>query len=368
MVDVVVDQKPMPKNAVDPDTKMPDAVKRRAAAVDALYQQPQPVPPVASVARNESPATPQATTQNPSPPGDPPSPAASSEPAAPPAAEPQLPLETPPAEPPPSTEIPDDGAAGSWKHRYLAREGRHAKEISEIEDQMAQMGEELVRLQRMVQPQQHAPPPSFLTDDDLKNFGPEMLDLAQRAARQVVVPEMQRVQAENEQLRENMARHSKRTLDQALDYAVPNWREVNRNPRFVSWLRLPDVYSSQVRKELLDEATAAVDAPRVISFFRGFLREEEATGHSNPEPRTSQPAAPPREPAVPLASLAAPGRARPANGGDPSLSPEGPIYTRADISQLARDYRKGVYRGREAEYQRLWADIVAAGREGRVQG
>jgi hypothetical protein len=366
MVDVVVDQKPMPQKPVDPNTKMPDAVKRRAAAVDALYQQPQqPTPPDASVARNESPAAPQATAQVPSPPGDPPPPAVSS---APPTAEPQAPPEPPPAEPPPGAEPPDDGAPGSWKHRYLAREGRHAKELAEIEDQMAQMGQELVRLQRMVQQPQNAPPPAFLTEDDLRNFGPEMLDLAQRAARQVVVPEMQRLQSENEQLRENMARASKRTLDQALDYAVPNWREVNRNPRFISWLRLPDVYSSAIRKELLDEATAAVDAPRVISFFRGFLKEEEATGHSNPEPRTAQPAMPPREPAVPLASLAAPGRARPANGGDPSLPPERPIYTRADLARIGRDWRQGVYRGREAEYQRLWEDIVAAGREGRVQG
>jgi hypothetical protein len=116
----------------------------------------------------------------------------------------------------------------------------------------------------------------------------------------------------------------------------------------------------------LNEAIASASAPRVISFFNGFKQEEVATGHIEPASVSHQ-AAPPREPAIPLASLAAPGRARPASGGDASLPPDKPIYTRAQIKQLYEQHRKGAYVGREAEWARQDADIIAAGREGRIR-
>src|SRR5215472_17731518 len=98
MVDIVVDQKPMPQNRVDPDVKIPDSVRRRSAAVDALYQQPQPAPQAPPVATTQpaAPAPQPAATESPSPP----------EPPQPPAADPnQLTLpgvEPPPVPPPPS--------------------------------------------------------------------------------------------------------------------------------------------------------------------------------------------------------------------------------------------------------------------------
>jgi len=43
-----------------------------------------------------------------------------------------------------------------------------------------------------------------------------------------------------------------------------------------------------------------------------------------------------------------------------------PIYSRNDIANASRAFMKGAYRGSEAEYEALQADIVAAGREGRI--
>jgi hypothetical protein len=124
--------------------------------------------------------------------------------------------------------------------------------------------------------------------------------------------------------------------------------------------------SGRVRQQLLNEAISAADAPRVISFFRGFLQEEQATGHIEPSPAVQQ-APPPRTPAVDLGSLAAPGRARPATGGDASVPPDKPIYSRAQVKQLYEQHRKGAYVGREAEWARLEADMFAAQREGRYR-
>jgi len=104
----------------------------------------------------------------------------------------------------------------------------------------------------------------------------------------------------------------------------------------------------------------------VISFFNGFKQEEAATGHTESAPQ-AQSAFAPREPVIQLASLATPGRARPAAGGETSLPSEKPVYTRAQIAQLYSAHRKGAYVGREAEWARQDLDIIAAGREGRIR-
>ena len=45
-----------------------------------------------------------------------------------------------------------------------------------------------------------------------------------------------------------------------------------------------------------------------------------------------------------------------------------PIYSRDDIINASRAFMKGAYKGREAEYEALQADIIRAGAEGRIIG
>lgn len=361
MAEVTVDAKPMAKLPYNPDD-IPPAVKKRAAAVDALYAaQKYGVHPAAppSEPNPQSELSPAATPAE-APTPQAPATAAQSSPTAT-----AVPAETPP---------PEDENAQTWKRKAFEWQGRHTalqKTVGEQDEIMRQMGKELLHAQRTVAPQRQAPPPlppqDYITEQDVANYGSDLINLTQRAAAQVVAPQLQRIEEDNARLREQLAREARRGLDQQVELAVPNYREVDRNPRWHDWLLGIDVFSSRVRQQLLNEAIAAAQAPRVISFFKGFLQEEAATGHLEPA-RYSPPAAPPREAAIPLASLAAPGRARPAPGGETSMPFEKPIYTRAKIKALYEAHRKGAYIGREAEWARQDADIIAAGREGRVQG
>jgi hypothetical protein len=338
MVDVVVDQKPMEKLPYDPND-IPDAVKKRVEAVEALYQNGGNQPPESQ------------------PPSGTPTPQAPAQPLV--------------ATPAPTPADPADENADSWKHRYLAMQGRYTsatKTIGEMQEQMMQLGNELMHAQQLrpAQPRKATQQSAYLTDQDLENYGAELIDVTQRAALQAVAPKLQEVEQQNADLRKRLAIEARRRLDQAVELSVPNYREIDRNPRWHRWLLGIDVLSGRVRQQLLNEAISAASAPRVISFFRGFLQEEQATGHIEPAPSSQQPAAP-REPVIPLASIAAPGRARPATGGDTSVPPDKPIYTRAQIAQLYRAHQKGAYVGREAEWARQDADIIAASREGRIR-
>lgn len=49
----------------------------------------------------------------------------------------------------------------------------------------------------------------MLTRQDMENFGPELLDVAQRAAQHALAPDLQRLQDENQDLREEVSRAAK---------------------------------------------------------------------------------------------------------------------------------------------------------------
>jgi hypothetical protein len=365
--ETTVDAKPMAKLPYDPKD-IPEAVRKRAAAVDALYaqsgsQQSSPIEPVPQTVPGSEPTTPEPSAAQQAP--------ASSAPAEPPPP-PPAPEQT--AEPPRPKSPPEDENSGTWKSRYMGLQGRFTaaqKTIGEMQEQMTQLGNELLQLQR-APPQQNLrqpppPPPTYLTEQDEQNYGRDLIDFTTRAAAQALTPHLQQIEQQNAELQRRLAVEARHNLDARVEAAVPNFREIDRDPLWHRWLLGVDVLSGRVRQQLLNEAIASASAPRVISFFKGFQQEAIATGHAEPAPSTPQATAPPREPAIQLASLAAPGRARPATGGDASVPSEKPIYSRAQIAALYSAHRKGAYVGREAEWARQDLDIIAAGREGRIR-
>jgi hypothetical protein len=90
---------------------------------------------------------------------------------------------------------------------------------------------------------------------------------------------------------------------------------------------------------MLNGAHQAAHAPTVIALFRDFINEVRATGGTLPTSQSQQPAVTstvteaPRQPAMNLESLAAPGRARPATG-ESQTPADKPTYTRAQISRF----------------------------------
>jgi hypothetical protein len=359
MVDVTVDMKPMEKLPYDPND-IPPAVRKRAEAVNALYGSTALTP-------LESGGSTQAAVPSVAPePGQ--SPGSVPAPQAPTPSVTSSPTHDPSVAP--ADLSPEDAA--TWRNRYLAMQGRHAaaqKTIGEMQEQMEQLGGELLKQTQRPQPPQQRrvqqPAPTYLTERDEQNYGPELIDFAQRAAVQAVRPHLQDLESQNVNLRQQLAKEARRRLDQSVEVAVPNFREIDANPRWHRWLLGIDVYSGRVRQELLNRAIAAAEAPRVISFFKGFLQEETATGHI--EPVSSAPATSvPRGATMNLNALAAPGRARPATGGD-AMQPDKPIYTRAQVKELYAAHLKGAYVGREAEWNRIEADLFAAQREGRYR-
>lgn len=262
-----------------------------------------------------------------------------------------------------------------WQHRYLSMEGRFKQSqttVGSMQQQLADMGSELVRTQQIlnargaVQQEQPRTVKKMLTPEDEANFGPELIDFVKRAAQEAVSPELTAIEQQTRQDRDASMRAAKTAMYTQLVADVPDWRVINDNPRFISWLRLPDLYSGRIRQVLLNEAFQAANAPRVVAFFKGFVQDEQATGHIDPASQTQPQNPAPRDPAIPLVNLAAPGAAKPASGNT-QVPAEKPIYSHAAISQFYTRVRQGYYAGREADKSREEADIFAAQREGRIR-
>jgi hypothetical protein len=188
--------------------------------------------------------------------------------------------------------------------------------------------------------------PNYLTQDDVNNYGTELLDVSQRAALHSIVPYLQQHDARFEQLardnadmRARLARKDRLQLDREVEAAVPNYRDFDRDPRWHQWLLRTDPMSGQIRQQLLNQAISAGDTSRVVRFFRGFEAEPASSFENRPAGGTR-----------------APSRARPAGQT---------IYDNASIARLYDRRRKGLIS--DDKWPAIEADIFAAQREGRVQ-
>jgi hypothetical protein len=180
----------------------------------------------------------------------------------------------------------------------------------------------------------------FLTQQDVDNFGPEVVDFAQRAAAHAMGPHLMALGQENAELRHRLDQQTRRDLNQQLDARVPNWREIDQSPAWQRWLAQLDPFSGQQRQWLLNDAIQKGHVNRVVGFFRGFS-QEYADGSSYAQAHRAR------------------DRSRQYGSGQPT-------YTRQQIANLYERHRKGEID--DATWARTEAEIVRAGAEGRIIG
>ena len=361
---------------IDESVKIPEAVRRAAAIAESHYAKAGAAPAapvqVDTAAQPQVPAVapsdqPIQITVQPAPEGpvEPrpllqplPSVVLESQSVAPPVAPAAPAAPTAPAEP----------TAEEWKNRDHSMQGRFNQSqqtLGGMQEQISELSQELARMTSVHQ-QPRTQPVRLITPDDEKTYGPELIDLARRAGQEALQPTLTAMQERNRIRDQNEARRAARDVHTALDQSVPDWRVTNESQEFLSWLRLPDIYSGMIRGQLLRNAFASGDAPRVTSFFKNYLAEAQATGQI-PAPQ-QQPAAPqaPRIAAVPLVNLAAPGAMRPAT--DLGQQPvDKPIFTHRQVAQFYSHEGRQRYVGREADRVNDEKEIFAAQAEGRIR-
>lgn len=334
---------------IDPDVKVPAAIRAASLKAEQLHQQAYETEPPAQVEPTEKPVQELRMEDG----GGVPSAAETAPPAKPEGREP----------PPDSKE--------EWEHKYNSLKPRFDRQ----NDTITQLSSRINQLERLIansaQPtpaERRNPDLNFkpINSEEKEAYGEDFLDVAARAAQEKLTPELKKLADKVEELNEQQKKNAKTAMYQFLNNNLPSWRQINRSPRFIAWCNLPDAFSGAIRMHMLQDAFERGDAPRVLRFFNGFLTDEAATDPafgSQPEtPRT-----PPNggtNGKVPLEQFAAPGRAKAPAGSE--LPAEKETISSAQIAQFYLNVQKGVYRGNPAEKDRLERMIFEAQADGRV--
>jgi hypothetical protein len=132
----------------------------------------------------------------------------------------------------------------------------------------------------------------------------------------------------------------------ALTKAVPDWRQVNQNERWLAWLSEEDDVYGMTRQQALNAAHSTLNAKRVAAIFSKFKTDVQ----SKQETLDSQ--------VAPQAGTAS----APTPGGAPTPK----LFSQRAVQNFYLDMSKGRYRGREAEATRIEAEINLAAAEGRI--
>jgi hypothetical protein len=270
----------------------------------------------------------------------------------------------------PQPEAHDDSP---WETRYKVLQGKYNKEVPRLTRDLGEMREQLGLMTNQMRELTAAPktydfdPASIAAEvpihqEEVDEYGEELLDLIGRRALQAVLPEIRRIEARIEDIARNLVgvnssvegNHHEKFL-QRLDTEHKAWRKLNTDEGFLDWLEELDPFTGVARKHLLEDAVKNKDAERALMFFRAF----EGDGRKPAAPQNAR-----KQQETAMERMAAPGQGRTASATAAPQEPE--IWTRSDISRFYVDVRKGVFKGREAEKDQIERSIIAAASQNRV--
>jgi hypothetical protein len=171
-----------------------------------------------------------------------------------------------------------------------------------------------------------------ITQQDVENYGSELIDFSRRAALEALGPEVRALQQQNQHLQARLRQQTRQDLERQLDVQAPGWRRTYDDPAWRAWLDAPDDFSGQSRRELINRAAEQGDVHRVAAFFQ----HPPAAQHGQVRSRQSR----------------------------ASAAGNKPLYTREQIKQLyAQRARGGIP---DARWAQIEADMIAAASEGRI--
>lgn len=263
---------------------------------------------------------------------------------------PPVPNEPPSANPPPPpAPVPPPPPKEDFEHKYKVLQGMYAADVKNLSKQLSELTSQFQSFRETKAP---APEPVKATVDpkDVEAFGADLIEMVQRYAERQAA-EVERRLTALEATVHGVAAQSAQTQEQTfyatLNRIVPDWRDINVDPRWLAWLGQRDPVYGAPRQAALDQAFSRLDAEHVASVFNAFV--------------ASLPAAP--APAS-LEDQVAPSSV---SSTPPAAPAARPVITQKSITDFYNDVSRGRYVGRESEQARLEAEINAALAEGRVR-
>ena len=302
-------------------------------------------------------------------------------PAEPQAEEPDAPAEpvTAPTAPPNQSADPELEAL---IQRYRTLQGMYNADVPRLNAQNKELLGRINNLENLLRnaPQpQPAPAPAqpqnvkYVTKEDEAEYG-DSIEVMRKVTREIIEPmrtgyeqqisqlqgtisQMQHLVPKVDQIGKNQAASAEQQFWANLTYAVSNWREVNDDPDFQSWLLSQDPLTGISRQTYLEDAQRSLDVNRVAAFFVEWGSKNGSAPQPAPQPTPRSNAAQDE-----LSKQISPGRGRTVETKQGAKK----TYSGEEVSKFYQDISQGAYRGKDEERARIETDIFAATREGRI--
>ncbi len=288
--------------------------------------------------------------------------------------------EQPPAEGEKGIADPKAAPTENWEERFKGMKLKYDTTVPELRTQVSELSGKLEIANNQVetlrgqiadlQEKITAEPPAAeqakieITEEEREEYGEGLINLIQKVSGQQNTPlevdlakqvldlssRLDALTQKTEQVTEDRVVDKRGDFFKELTGKCKNWRSINKDPKFLSWLAEEMPGTGQERQYYLDKHFKAFDALRTADLFNDFLA---ANGTS----RSSE------------TDLEEQVQVNTAGGGsvDSGHQPQGKIYTRAEIKQFYKDKREGKYRYNKDDAVRIERDILAATADGRIR-
>lgn len=264
------------------------------------------------------------------------------------------------------TEAPQDDA---WKQKFDVLTGKYNAEVPRLYQQLKEQASTLEKLQaeleankaKPVEPEK--PKESLVTSKDEDTFGSDLIDLARRVTRDEVGAVLSRI-GNIEQMLENISQLPKQveqvaqqqaqsTEDRywsAIGKAIPDWEQIDSDPRWIEWLNLAPKFSIKTYRDLASEAISSGQVQPIVELVATWkeqagIAQAQATQSNNKQELQRQVA--------------------PTKNNASSVPQGKKVWTGADYEK-AFDPRLSAEMS-EADIEALQAEAELAYQEGRIQ-
>lgn len=259
-------------------------------------------------------------------------------------------------------EVPDE----KWSHKYHTLKGMYDAEVPRLHSQVREMQTQIQQLiadKAEIEARKAEVPQvdSLITDEDKEAFGPDLIDLIERATNSKVatlanreaelVKEIKELKGQLGSVTERQVVSEKDRFLAGLSQQVPDWETLNVDPGFIGWLQEVDPVYGIPKQIALSNAYEGGDVARVAIIFNSY---KGTLAPRAPKAKTGQ---------QELQRQVAPTRTR--SGTPPTNSESEQYFTNQDIEQFYTDWRRGVYDDAEAAI--MEKQIHAAAAEGRIR-
>lgn len=255
---------------------------------------------------------------------------------------------------------PKEQTVDYWKHRFEVMQGKYNKEVPLLNDRVNYLAEQVENLKNKPTTPDFSDGASVgeILDDLEDQYGSEFTTAIDKRISRIVKEQVRDIVSNFENdltsVKKTQAVSEQAMFEEVVDKLSPNWKSLNVNPEFVSWVQNSvESFSGVTFQEILIDAYQRRDATKIAKIFNTYeqLKTKTPTRQQGTKQEASSLITPPK-------------RGSTANTVIDNNS--GKVFTQAQVSEFYNNLAQGVYKGKDVWVRSMKEEILKANAEGRI--